>query len=150
MVGMLCSSQKVPKNLLKKPLKSNIYQTACFIRVRDLTATKLLDFTAFFGIFICVYLCLNSSNCNQIQLIRNHSKCVCLNGHVGSNPTFSASVYAGLQVCKPAFTLSEPGFVLPKSALICPKLFHYPYHRLFPSLFLLQESCQSNQGGNKY
>ena len=79
-----------------------------------------------------------------------HSKCVCPHGHVGSNPTFSASVYAGLQVCKPAFTLSKPSFVLPKSALICPKLFHYLYHRLSPSLFPLQEFYRNNQGANKY
>ena len=69
---------------------------------------------------------------------------------VGSNPTHSARVYAGLQICKPAFTLSKTGFVLPESALICPKLLHHIYQRLFPSSFPLQESYPSNQDENKY
>ena len=32
-----------------------------------------------------------------------HSKCVCLNGHVGSNPTFSAILRGFCQVQEPRF-----------------------------------------------
>ena len=57
---------------------------------------------------------------NEIVQSRSNgynSKCVCLNGHVGSNPTFSAILRGFCQVQEPRFSLGTHKFTTPARVL---------------------------------
>ena len=71
------------------------------------------------GVFTLFYIPLSYSKFRQSFLDQNHSKCVCLHGHVGSNPTFSAKNRQGSTEIPVDFTFKTNSIFFCSAKIVC-------------------------------